>query len=56
VLNEQEVPIVNFGKYKGEPVVDVLRKNPGYLSWIMQGDFPQNTKQAFMRIKLQMQG
>ena len=43
-----------FGKYKGRPVMDVLRHDPGYYSWIMQGDFPQNTKQTFMRFKLQL--
>ena len=54
VLNEQKVPVINFGKYKGRPVMDVLRHDPGYYAWIMQGDFPQNTKQTFMRFKLQL--
>lgn len=54
ILNDQNVPVINFGKYKGQPVADVLRRDQGYFNWIMQGDFPQNTKQAFMRIKLQM--
>ena len=52
VLNEQKVETINFGKYRGRPVAEVLRRDPGYLSWIMQGDFSQNTKQTFMRIKL----
>jgi len=52
VYDEQGVETINFGKYKGKHVVDVLRRDPGYLSWIMQGDFPQNTKQAFMSIRL----
>lgn len=52
VLNDQKVETINFGKYRGRPVAEVLRRDPGYLSWIMQGDFPQNTKQTFMRIKL----
>ena len=43
-----------FGKYKGRPVMDVVRHDPGYYAWIMQGDFPQNTKQTFMRFKLQL--
>lgn len=54
VLNDQKVPVINFGKYKGRPVADVLRRDAGYFSWIMQGDFTQNTKQTFMRLKLQM--
>ena len=52
VLNEQNVETINFGKYRGRAVADVLRRDPGYFSWIMQGDFTQNTKQTFMRIKL----
>ena len=52
VLNDQGVETINFGKYRGRAVVDVLRSDPGYFSWIMQGDFTQNTKQAFMRIRL----
>lgn len=52
VLNEQGVETINFGKYRGKAVSDVLRNDPGYFNWIMQGDFPQNTKQAFMRLKL----
>jgi hypothetical protein len=31
---------------------DVLRRDPGSFSWIQQGDFPSNTKRAFMAIKL----
>lgn len=52
VYNEQGVEIINFGKYKGRPVSEVLQKDPGYFSWIMQGEFTQNTKQTFLRLKL----
>lgn len=52
VYDGKGVETINFGKYKGKAVVDVLRRDPGYLGWIMQGDFPQNTKQAFMAIRL----
>lgn len=44
--------IINFGKYKGQPAATVLAKDPGYYSWIMQGDFPSDTKRAFTRIKM----
>lgn len=43
----------NFGKYKNKYVADVLRKDPGYYGWMMQGDFPANTKQVITRIRLQ---
>lgn len=44
--------IINFGKYKGERVDAVLARDPGYYAWIMNGDFPLNTKQVLTRIKL----
>lgn len=52
VYDDKGVEVFNFGKYKGIPVVEVLRRDPGYYSWIMQGDFSLNTKQALTRIKL----
>lgn len=52
VYDEQNVPVFNFGKYKGHKVEDVLRRDPGYYSWILQGDFTLNTKQMLTRIKL----
>lgn len=52
VYNDQNVETINFGKYRGRPVAEVLQRDPGYFNWVMQGDFTQNTKQAFMRIKL----
>lgn len=52
VLDDKGIETINFGKYRGQTVASVLRRDPGYFNWIMQGDFPQNTKQAFMRIRL----
>lgn len=53
VYNDDNVPVFNFGKYKGKPVVDVLRRDPGFYGWLQQGDFPLNTKQVLMKIYLQ---
>lgn len=44
--------VFNFGKYKGYPVADVLKRDPGYYSWMLAGDFPNNTKQVLTRIRL----
>lgn len=44
--------VFNFGKYKDLPVVDVLRRDPGYFSWILGNDFTLNTKQVLTRIRL----
>lgn len=54
VYNEENIPVFNFGKYKGKAVEEVLRKDPGYYSWMLQGDFTLNTKQILTRIKLGM--
>jgi DNA polymerase-3 subunit epsilon len=52
VLNDKDVEVFNFGKYKGRPVADVLRTDIGYYSWMMGGDFTFNTKQVLTRIRL----
>lgn len=52
IYNEQKQEVINFGKYKGRLVSEVLAQDPGYYGWIMQGDFPQNTKDVFTNIKL----
>ena len=44
--------LFNFGKYKGMPVAEVLRRDPSYYGWMMNGDFSLNTKQALTRIKV----
>ncbi len=52
IYDDQGREVINFGKYKGKLAEDVLRKDAGYYGWLMQGDFPHNTKQAFTNIKL----
>lgn len=54
IYNEDKVEVFNFGKHKGKPVEDVLKKEPSYYGWMMQGDFPLNTKKVLTRIKLRM--
>ena len=46
------IEVFNFGKYKGMPVIEVLKRDPGYYGWILQGDFTYNTKQVLTRIRL----
>ena len=52
VLNEAGKPVFNFGKHKGRLVVEVLEKEPGYYSWMDQGDFTLNTKRVLTQIKM----
>lgn len=56
VFNEQGEEVFNFGKHKGKPVELVLKEEPSYYSWMMNGDFPQNTKQVLTAIKLRSFG
>ena len=48
--------VFNFGKYKGWPVVDALRRDPGYYNWICSSDFTSDTKQVLTRIRLRDMG
>lgn len=51
VYNENGIEEFNFGKHKGTPVKDVLVNEPGYYSWMMNGDFPLYTKKVLTKIK-----
>lgn len=51
VLNDDDVPVFNFGKHKGRSVEEVLRKEPSFFSWIMQGEFPKNTKDVLTQLR-----
>jgi DNA polymerase-3 subunit epsilon len=46
--------VFNFGKHKGESVAQVLRYDLGFYNWMMQADFPANTKQVLTRIKMKV--
>ncbi|MDE6496684.1 MAG: 3'-5' exonuclease [Duncaniella sp.] len=54
IFNDDRKEVINFGKYKGRLAEEVLRQDPGYYSWILKGDFPQNTKDVFTTIKLRL--
>ena len=56
VYDENNVEVVNFGKYKGQAVRDVLRKDPNFKHWMLQGDFTLNTKQTLERLALKYAG
>lgn len=52
VYDEQGNECFNFGKYKGLKVSDVFKRDTGYYGWLINGDFPQYTKNVFTRIYL----
>lgn len=43
-------PTVNFGKYKGQALIEIFKNDPGYYSWLMQGDFPLYTKRICTQV------
>jgi len=48
--NPQGEAIFNFGKYRGQKVAEVLRREPSYYNWMMQGDFAKDTKDVLTAI------
>ena len=54
IFDKEDKETFNFGKYKGQRVEDIFKKDPSYFSWIMKADFPQYTKNLLTNIKLKM--
>ena len=52
VFNDKGVEVINFGKHKGKAVAAVLKDEPSYYDWIMNGDFSLDTKRKLTEIKL----
>ncbi len=52
VKNNDGVEVFNFGKHRNKPVEDILRREPSYYDWMMNGDFPQDTKNRLTEIRL----
>jgi DNA polymerase-3 subunit epsilon len=52
VRNDKGQEVFNFGKHKSKAVVMVLKQEPSYYDWMMNGDFPLDTKRKLTEIKL----
>lgn len=52
VYNDKNEAVFNFGKHKGKKVDDVLKIDKGYYDWMMNGDFPLQTKKVLTQLKL----
>lgn len=52
IYNDKGEEVFNFGKHKGQLVTEVLKKDPNYYAWIINGDFALNTKKILTEIKL----
>lgn len=53
-INNNGEIVFNFGKNAGKKVVDVLKKEPQYYDWIINNDFPLDTKRKLTEIRLKM--
>lgn len=52
IYDDNGKEIINFGKYKGRSLSEVIKRDPSYYDWIMKSDFPLNTKQVLTKIRL----
>ncbi|MDN5200012.1 exonuclease domain-containing protein [Fulvivirgaceae bacterium BMA10] len=52
ILNDQGEEVFNFGKHKNRKISEVFKKEPSYYEWMMNGDFPLDTKRKLTEIKL----
>jgi DNA polymerase-3 subunit epsilon len=51
-FNKDGKEMYSFGKHKGKLVEDIMEKEPGYLGWILNADFPLYTKKVLTAIKM----
>lgn len=51
-LNSKGEEVFNFGKHKNKLVTTVFKEEPSYYEWMMNGDFPLDTKRKLTEIKL----
>ncbi len=54
IVNDKGEEVFNFGKHKGLPVLDVLKKEPAFYDWILKGEFPLDTKRRLTELRLRM--
>lgn len=53
IKNEKNEAVFNFGKYKGQLVKEVFKKDTSYYHWMMKGDFSYDTKNVLTRLYLE---
>jgi DNA polymerase-3 subunit epsilon len=54
VYNDSGEELFNFGKFKGQRVLDVFAREKSYYNWMMDGDFPAYTKKVITRLYLKL--
>lgn len=51
MLNDDNEPVFTFGKHRGRLVREIFVQEPSYFDWILQGDFPKNTKDVLQGLR-----
>ena len=54
--NKKGEEIFLFGKHKGKSVEEILDKEPGFITWMLNSNFPLYTKKVLTEIKLRRIG
>ena len=54
--DDNGVEVFSFGKYRGQSVVEIFKKEPSYFDWIEKGDFPRDTKNCFRKLYFRSKG
>jgi DNA polymerase-3 subunit epsilon len=54
VSNQKGEAVFNFGKHRNKNVLAVLKEEPAYYDWMMNGDFSLDTKRRLTEIKLSL--
>ncbi|MFN7690291.1 MAG: exonuclease domain-containing protein [Bacteroidota bacterium] len=52
IYNDKGIEVFNFGKHAGKAVSEVLKNEPSYYAWMINGDFPLYTKKVLTALKL----
>lgn len=53
IVSKNGIAVFNFGKHRNKEVHAVFEKEPSYYDWILNGDFPLDTKRRLTEIKLE---
>lgn len=54
IYDDQGREVFNFGQHKGKLVSEVLQKNPGYIQWMLNGDFAPDTIRVISRLQMKL--
>ena len=51
IVWEGDQAVLTFGKHKGKDIRELARAEPGYIDWILGGEFPESTKRVLREVQ-----